>query len=485
MNPKHKSEIVRMQNVEAVILDRLVSDEKEKVSDSSLETAPSNLGLKQKDLDQNGFGNTDSSELAATTDPSNVMDSRYRDAKELDSSSTASNQEELENPILNTRDILPRNSMSWRDSETFQGGSELEKRDGGVIYEKSATRHLAFISTPAGARSQDYLYPAGPYEQITLYTIDRGVEAQHNEFTTNWIIKKYIYDTDLPSDEQRQTDDYVDNGNRGHGTCALSVACGHRFGVFKHPNVVVIKISKWLGSALAGYRTVLNELAERTKVPQQGPVKGPIKGYTVLSLQQLLQTDEKSVSKRITQAIELLTNAYEVVVTSPSGNDADIHGPVSDYPSVLSRKYPLIVVGAVDLFNGERSVYSQKGKFVTVHAPGTVQCAASGSKTDTVINQGTSFAASLTAGVATLLLADKKLGTLLRSNPLGVVEAVKACIVELAQRRGKGNFPSIWTGMDFRKKDDNYGWPPLSLECLRGGKVSFEDTGEESEPDAR
>ena len=482
----HIPEILKIPNVEAVEMDVPLDNEAEKVSDAALEksvqSVSSNLELEENNQGQDIFeaAGPKPSQGTAPAEDSGINDPNDTLATEIASSGAELNPDELQGPILTVRDALPRSHKSTAGAvhnvrgKHFQHSPQLEKRASGVARQRSAPRALNFISTPAGARSPDYLYPAGPYESITIYSVDFGVEAKHSEFLKNKVIKNYLYTPDLPEDARTQTDSDAAEG--GHGTCALSVTCGEYFGVFKKPNVVVVKTPRWIGSALTAYQTVLNDLIHRAKEPDSGPVTGPIKGYTVLSLHGLVGYPPASYAKRLIRVFKLLIELFEVVVVSPAGNNAKFRLSIEGYPSVLSRRFPIIVAGSVDLGSGERSENSQEGQFLTVSAPGTVECAAGYPGSDMMIFQGTSFASAATAGVAALLLGDKRFGRLLRISPLGVTHAVKACIVELAQQRGTDGHNSVWTGLDFRKPGENYQWPPLHLKCLQGVAVSLEDT---------
>ena len=83
---------------------------------------------------------------------------------------------------------------------------------------------------------------------------------------------------------------------------------------------------------------------------------------------------DEPVIKRFYRALNLFTKGYGVVMISPAGNAARFDPIITGWPSVLSKRFPpLIVAGAVDLANGEKSDYSQSGKFLTVSAPGAVQ----------------------------------------------------------------------------------------------------------------
>ena len=355
------------------------------------------------------------------------------------------------------------------ETSTISAQFRLQKRSS-IFRQQYAPPHLVFISNPlsrAKAKKVDYLYPDDPDKRITIYSIDSGVNPRHEEFARPGIIKKWLYAAGVPQRERSPTD------HNGHGTCALSVTSGQEFGVFKDPDVVVAKVMFTVGSQLAMFQAILNDLLERVKHPDSGPIQGPVKGYTVISLHSEVKYVGRLYISRLTKVIRTLIEVHNVVIVTSAGNSAPKEPLILGYPSVLAKKFPIIVTGAVDLSNGDASSFSQGGPLLTVSAPGAVQCAKRLSLAGYTIYAGTSFAAASTAGLVAILLADPTIGDLLRKSPLGVVAAVKACIVELAQQRG--NVKSIWNGIDERKKNANYGWPPTNLACLRGTTASLDE----------
>ena len=458
LTPSHVDEISKLLNVEAVELNEALKAEiPEKVSDSNPDDFLQMSG-------SDGPFDDDHQEVIGQEIPVGKNSENIAESISPPGPSTPK-------PYL---DEASDANAALSNSLARSGISRLEKRSM-VFRQQKAPPHLVFISTPisrATANEEvDYLYPeSDSNKRITIYIPDSGANPGHKDFGQSKVIKKWLYGVDLPQQQRTPTD------FDGHGTCALSVICGLENGVFKDPDVVVGKMSYTIGGYLVMLRAILNDLIGRVNNPNSGPIQGPIKGYTVLALQGGLASAKPASISRLRQTMKIFIEIFEVVVVAPAGNDAryDRYRYITDYPAKLARSFPIITVGAVDLSSGKTSSYSQGGPALTVGGPGVVQCASRLSPDDTVVKDGTSFASAAAAGLVAALLNDPMVGDLLRKSPLGVVAAVKACIVELAQERSPG-IKSIWNGVDFRKKE-NFGWPPRNLRCLQGNSASLDDS---------
>ena len=444
--PDQVSNLDSEDSIEMVSLKNPSDDNQEMISEE--ETNDTQLSQMMKDQSaEEPFG------VEATTDSKN----------EIASMSPISGETEGSTFDLSSRSVVHRNQKSKRKLE-------IEKRSSIIIKQSDAPAHLAFISSPglrAHSRDETYLYLAGPYEPISIYAVDTGVEAQHEEFLARGVIKDWIFAPDIGPDKQRKTD------YNGHGSCTMSVICGRYYGVFKDPHLNPVVILPTSGSLLAGLRTLINHLIKRV-------YKGdtPVRGYTVVYIPLIVNHRVSDQYKqRLIKLLGILIRVFKAVIVTAAGNKGQ--KDISDYPSLLADQLPIITVGSVSLFDAKRSSISQGGPLLTVNAPGAVQCAKAEAGSHSKVDEGTSNSAAITTGLAAALLANKQVGDLLRQSPLGVVEAVKACIVELAKARD-GVIKSIWNGIDPTKPNENYGWPPKNLQCFRGGAVSL-DNSESSE----
>ena len=351
---------------------------------------------------------------------------------------------------------------------------KIEKRRAGVIVDNNALRQLTFIATPADApRAEQYPYPGSPYLPVTIYSISSGVDELHTDFISpsgKKLISKFIYTPDLPSKDREKTDA---DEKVGWGTCVLSLTCGKRPGVFKEPvEVIVVKSPSTLSGLAFAYADLLGDMNKRAESSR---------GRVILSVHELIPHDETYVGKKVRSIVRLLIENFGVVVLSPADHN-DGEKLVEGYPSVYAVEPPLlpiIVAGAVDLVNGNihQSTYAKgPASYLTVGAPGAVQCSqAGGNHQELQILGAQATASALTAGVAALLMADQKFGKAIQKSP-NPADLVRACIVELAQPRG--NIKSIWTGVDIRFPNKNYGWPP-KLKCMKGLLADNTDETEE------
>ena len=453
--PNHIQEVLKLPGVRGVEMSRpLKVDIPEKVSDANLEDP---LSVAYSDIQPND-------EQKETTVQAN--DAQQEITPQANDSSSSWIPDDSSSPQSSSKGSIADGNadIDLNDITARSQRSRLDRRSTTVFREQQAPPHLVFISTPvarSNTKEVDYLYPESTYDRrVTIYSIDSGVEWRHEDFRLSRVIKKWLYSADLMSGKTTSDTD-------GHGTCVLSVTCGLRNGVFKDPDVVVVKLSFTSGSLLTALQTVVNDLIAREKAPNSGPLRGSIKGYTVIAIQSSVAGAGPVFVAFLKNVLRTLINRYAVVIVVTAGNDAPYVPYIEDYPEVLGNDFPIIVTGAVDLADGEMSDYSQTGPQLTVGAPGSVQCASYLSeKDDTVLKTGTSVASAAAAGLVAAFLNDPIVGDLLRKSSRGVVAAVKACMIELAQPRGSSRIKSIWNGINFQKRDENYGWPPTNLKCF-------------------
>ena len=474
--------IKKLPNVEAVVPDRpLKSRGSAKAADSDLNNSMETASA-TPETEEAGNGPSKASEYATVESPEaspaasegNNSNENGNSLKGNETPKIASAQNDdtdlNEFPELNVR-ATPNTERDYP-----QDHAKLKKRRGAIQIDRGVTPNLSFISSPGLTGKHDYYYPGGPYRRIRIYSLEYGVQATHSEFTSPGepsIIQKFLYSPNLKLDERTATDGDKENP---WGTCALSVTCGRTMGVFKKPTAVVVKAPRTAGGFLAGFQEVLNDLILR-------PPTANI-GYTIFVIHDLIDNDDAYTVARLKQLVNEIVNTHGVVLVSPAGYALG-PDPKIGYPSAMSedKSTSIIVAGSVDLANGEISSYTQPGPYITVGAPGTVDCASASGNSDTILLWGHAYAAASTAGVAALLLADPEIGNLLRTRTIGPARATKECIVELSRQKGAGILMSIWNGVDPTQPDHNYGWPPLSLKCLQeeegSASAPFEDTNNE------
>lgn len=353
------------------------------------------------------------------------------------------------NDILLTFDDTPDANSQKKNYKRHvaEKKNHLEKRDTLVTqpFEKTCP-DLIFISTPPGKNSvASYSYFAAAGEGITVYVMDTGLNPSNNEFSSG-VVERWMY-------AQGSQETESDENAFGHGSCAASKIAGVNFGVAKKVSLIVVKLGRYLSSALDGLTLILNDLRRRSKEGEYIP------GYNVVNAQfGIKKTEVGKYSATIINAlISIFIKTYGVIFVCAAGNSG---GEIDTLPALLSPKLPIIVVGGVNLYTGQTLPYSNGGRSLTVSAPGQVICAGRENGDATQVLLGTSFAAPAVAGLVAYFLSLHDLGPILRKNTGLVPEVVKQYIVESAYVRPGGTDKAIWNKIDPDAPGPDYGWVP-------------------------
>ncbi|ORX89245.1 subtilisin-like protein, partial [Basidiobolus meristosporus CBS 931.73] len=222
-------------------------------------------------------------------------------------------------------------------------------------------------------------YPASAGENVTIYSIDTGVNIDHEEF------------------EGRATNGPIFNGDstpddvNGHGTFVAAVAVGKNFGVAKKARLVSLKALD-----ADGYGSMNNILQAVDWVVQEHKKNPNQKSVVNLSLGAVYsQVANDAVEEAIKLGIHFAIAA---------GNDSDdaCHYSPSSVKSAL-------VVGATTN-KDEIASFSNTGSCVSIYAPGQgIKSAWKDSTTSTHSLSGTSMASPHVAGVIALILGEQDL----------------------------------------------------------------------------
>ena len=169
----------------------------------------------------------------------------------------------------------------------------------------------------------------------------------------------------------------TDDKDESHGSCVASKVAGTINGVCKHAELVVVKTTLYGGDLVGSFNMVLEEIPRNDRpsvVVFAGNSKLPIGAHW----------------PRIRTIIGKMFEDGAVVVVN-SGNHAARSREVDTVPSLWEGgDFPLIVAGSVNTA-GRESDWSQKGRHVTIWAPGEgIRCAKNG---DFRYPEGTSYSA--------------------------------------------------------------------------------------------
>ena len=219
---------------------------------------------------------------------------------------------------------------------------------------------------------------------ISIYVIDTGTFAGHNEFK----------DTNGKSRVQKGMDFTVsppgrgDSDCHGHGTHTASTAAGQNYGYATKATIVPVKVLTCRGSGSVS--SVIMGIEWASKQP----------GPKVLSMS---IGGGRSIGIDKATALAVGRNAVVVVAAGNDNSDACDGSPAAE-PSAIT-------VAATSIDN-KRAVYSNYGKCVDMFAPGTdILGAGISSPTATRVMSGTSMACPHVTGVAATILQETPLAT--------------------------------------------------------------------------
>lgn len=329
-------------------------------------------------------------------------------------------------------------------------GNQFKKRDR-LVADPAAYDDLKFISTPADAPlSTAYLYKEEAGGGVTIFAVDSAANIVHDEFLSatgdSSILEHRIYAMD-------SLDEPDVNVNKV--TCRLSKMVGKECGVARKAKVMNTKIAPWTSSLLDAFGQIANYLDRRYRAGE------PVWGYSVMSVMAQWDRLDSEITMRLRFALGALLKLFQVVVVVQAGMDsANLNSGINRWPANAENEYDLIVVGAVEVKTGRMYPYSKAGPFLTVNAPGVVQCAVQDDGEDDgeeygeddeeidgglySIESGTDVAAAQVAGVIAYFLSLRDTGPYLRRNPARIPATVKEYIKDTAFKLMNDGHPAIW-----------------------------------------
>jgi len=211
---------------------------------------------------------------------------------------------------------------------------------------------------------------------VSLYVVDTGVLASHNEFGTRVV-------------QGRNTLENAPNPNdttdcNGHGTHVAGTAAGQTFGVAPEATIIPVKVLNCFGSGtLAGVVAGLDWIVSHHQAGVPAVANLSLGGSSSVALNQAVA---RAVADGITVVVAAGNSALDACLTSPGSE-------------------PLAVtVGATDRSDA-RASYSNYGSCVDVFAPGSGILSAGivDARSEATLS-GTSMASPHVAGAAALIL---------------------------------------------------------------------------------
>eukprot|EP00835_Amoeboradix_gromovi_P004032 NODE_293_length_11597_cov_0.181771.p3 type:complete len:376 gc:universal NODE_293_length_11597_cov_0.181771:8570-7443(-) len=240
---------------------------------------------------------------------------------------------------------------------------------------------ISHIAKPDDAHYHDYVYPKQAGVNVTVYVVDTGCNAKHEEFQG-----RAISAADFTEDE-----DSVD-GN-GHGTHVSGTIAGKTYGIAKSATIVCVKVLSAKGS---GSNSGVIQGIEWTIKHHKSRGKGA-KSAANMSL-------GGGKSRTLDKVVNAAVDAGIHFVVAAGNDDAD----ACNYSPAAAEK--AITVGATTI-QDRLAWFSNHGKCVDILAPGKdILSSWIGSVTATNTISGTSMASPHVAGLTAVYLSDSKNG---------------------------------------------------------------------------
>ncbi|KAL8924380.1 MAG: hypothetical protein Q9172_002727 [Xanthocarpia lactea] len=300
--------------------------------------------------------------------------------------------------------------LNYADGTTHM----LHKRDDGLARQRNAAEEMKFLSQPLDlklASFRDYVYDASAGRDVTVYISDTGANLTHHEFTdgsgvknrVRWLFGQYTSPPDTAE---------IDSSVLGHGTCVLDKVAGHKYGVAKNVNPVIVRAVR--SQPLAFLDTVRQIRADYVPIYNRDPNTA----RAIINMSWGYPASELGVLKdawigELRILLKALVSRGATIVV-PAGN-APGNPPINQWPALFAGESgndgipQLIIVGGIHVYdgrNGELWERSMTAPFVSVYAPSFKINCANGKGGYRIREEvtGTSFAAAQVSGMAAYFL---------------------------------------------------------------------------------
>lgn len=254
------------------------------------------------------------------------------------------------------------------EKDSYDKVSDFVYLQSGAPWGLGRLSHKDFESS---SDNSQYVFDSAAGANTTIYILDSGVKASHQDFTGR----------------VRWGANYVDNLEVdvvGHGTHVAGSAAGYTVGVAKYANIVSVKVID--AKASAAISNIVQGISWIIEDHNNNPGQKSIINYSAVG----------SISDARTYAINQAISAGIMLVTAAGNSDVDA---CTKGPSDLGNQDGVITVGALNYTNTP-ATFSNYGSCVSVYSPG-VDVLSCGNDTDSQYKymSGTSMACPYVSGL--------------------------------------------------------------------------------------
>lgn len=367
----------------------------------------------------------------------------------------------VERDIRLTSDFGTKSTRANLNPEQFQKeltvapsveGFTIDKREevstGRTIkIQKNANPSLSFLSTPREKRpSGMYAYFQPTYTGTQVFLIEVDIHEYHPEITglVKVMDARKLWYNQVASSPDAPGISTQENALRG--TCLASIIGSYKNGVAKglEGRLIFVKIYNHVWSFLAGLSAIYTRLrADRyTRI-----------GYIVIVIplgwsqaSENWEYPDVALSEGEELIARLIDKFQVVFVASASAGSKEDDArrkDVKSYPAFWAERYPIVVVGGVDVFTGENSPWIYDVP-ITVTGPAIGYC----------VNQepgGTGIATAYIGGLAAYFLSLPDVGARLRgqrSVPVAMIEYLRRLSHTRSLSPSQLEAFAAWNGLD-------------------------------------
>lgn len=367
----------------------------------------------------------------------------------------------VERDIRLTSDFQTKSAGGNRSPDQFQKdltdapsveGFSLDKREEvsigrAIKIQKNANPSLSFLSTPREKRpSGMYAYFQPTYTGAQVFLIEVDIHEYHPEIIglVNVVDARKSWYNKVASSPD--TGGISTQGDALRGTCLASIIGSYKNGVAKglEGRLRFVKIYNHIWSFLAGLSAVYTRLrADRYSRIGHIVIVIPL-GWSQVS--ENWEYPDVALAEGEELIAQLIDKFQVVFVVSASAgtleNDAK-RKDLKSYPAFWAERYPIVVVGGVDVFTGENTpwIYAVP---LTVTGPAMGYC----------VNHepgGTGIATAYIGGLAVYFLSLPDVGALLRgqsSVPVAMIEYLRRLSYTRSLSLSHTEAFAAWNGLD-------------------------------------
>lgn len=321
---------------------------------------------------------------------------------------------------------------------------------------------LGHLSTPKHMTvSTLYTRYSDAGKKTKVYILGSGVNKNNFEISRTpteedprtSIISGWLYSIGTAQTETNDPNDVEFDGfntNLDFTPCLVSKIAGERYGVASRANVVMVKTTSYMSSALDGLVEILNDLQKDPEQDEEEP-----EGHTVVTIPYdwKVVVELNDDQRQLRYLIGRLVRDYQVVVVCSAGHsESEDFQQIRSVPALFSLEdVPIITVSSIDQVLQTKPAWAAHGSGLTVAAAGFVRCATNSDGMSTMRVSGTAASTAIVSGLMLSFLSDESIGPQIRSSSSRIASKAKEVLLQYAYVRDGGQELTAWNGLSYQE----------------------------------